>query len=462
MLVRCPCVKFTPTLTLVLAFASCTEKSERPRIPVVPAATVVVAPPTIASDAAVAATPDATRIDGDPSALAFLENGALAVATEKELVVADGAGPLRRVQLRGRTPKLDRDQGEGIVLDGAGDDVVLLETPTLRELYAGPGFAVMGSPHAIATTGAAPSVLLQHRGKLVRFELPPGRSKRVDSVDLSGSGRHAVVTWSLDDTIDAEAAVFDADAGRRIGAVRPMPVFATQPLATIAGDRQIAIDDRKVVVVDLATATVVRSANVACPKNAFLGNPKASADADLVLVTCGSDGIALEAKTLAPKRRYARIMPGCDNGEILPAHFEPNAKSELVVEGCGGIARLDLATGKYRCSDEIGLVGAEYEIVSPGPNGPMRQAPAGRENLPHCTPEDRAMHLRLGSSDTYWMVYGDEHGELVHRGGTIALDAGATLHTLSRDEKKIAYAVKGRVVVRTLPEGKVVQEIVSR
>lgn len=463
MLARCPFVKFRMIVAVTLAMTSCSERSDRPvaKTPSAPPATVVVTVPPKAADAGLSVTLDPKRIDGDPSGLAFLPDGKLAVATDKELVVVDASGAMQRIALRGRTPKLDHEEGgEGIVLEGQSD-VVLLETPTLRELHSGPGFALTRPPQAIATMGTSPSVLVQLGGKLARFTLPPGKTKRVDSVDVTTSGKSVVVTWSIEDTMEADAAVFETSTGRLIGRVRPMPVFAMQPTATIVGDVQVAVDKGAVVVVDLTTAAVVRSAKVACPKESFLGNPRTAPGADLVLVTCGNDGIALDAKTLATRRRYSRIMPGCDNGDILPAHFDPKTKSELVLEGCGGIARLDLTTGKYRCSDEIGLAGAEYEIVAPGPGGPTRQAPPGRENLPRCTKDDDAANMRLGASGNYALTYGDVPA-IVHAGGRFALEEGASLHTISRDETKIAYALKGRVVVRSLPAGAVVQEIVSR
>ncbi len=464
MLVRCPSVKFTMTIAMTLAIASCSEKTDRrvAKTPSPPAATVVVAVPPAAADAGPSVTIDPKRIAGDPSALAFLEDGTLAIATDKELVLVEPAGATRRTELRGRTAKLDRDPAsQGIVLEGASD-VVLLETPTLRELYSGPGSVVLGPLPAIATAGAAPAVLAQLGGKLTRFTLPPGKAKRVDRIELVAAGKSALVTWSIEDAMEADAAIFDASTGRLIGRVPPMPTFSVQPVAAVAGDVEIAIEKGKVVVIDLTTAAVLRSAKVACPKDQFLGNPTTVQGADLVLVTCGGDGIALDAKTLAPKRRYSRIMPGCDNGEVLPAHFDAKTRTELVVEGCGGIARLDLATGKYRCSDEIGLVGAEYQMV---PTGTARQAPPGRENLPRCTKDDEAgsMHVAASANGTFAIVYGEDGAPAVlHAGGKIALDGGASAFAFSKDETKLAYALKDRVIVRSLPDGATVREISSR
>lgn len=445
-------------LAVTLVMASCTEKSERSaaKAPIAPPATVEVAPSPRSEDAAIAATIDPKRIDGDPVGLAFLDDGGLALATDTEVAVAGASGISGRVPLKGRSARLEG--GQGIVLEGRSE-VALLETPSLRELYSGPGYVLTRPSQAIATTGSATSVLVQHAGKLARFTLPPGKSKRVDTIEITASGKHAVVTWSIEDTMDADAAVFDVATARMIGHARPMPAFSVAPTASLVGDLQVAIDKNEVLVIDLASAAIVRRAKVACPKDSFLGNPTSAPGSDVVLVTCGADGIGLDAKTLAPRRRYPRIMPGCDNGELLPGHFD-QAKNELVLEGCGGIARMELATGKYRCSDEIGLAGAEYD-VAPSPNGSGRRAPPGRENLPHCTKDDDAMNMGIGTSGTYAITYG-EPSAIVHAGGRIELEPAASQFAIARDEKRIAYAVKGRVIVRSLPAGAIIQEIATR
>lgn len=439
----------------LLLIAACTDKTERPaaKAPAAPAATVVV--PAQPKSPAQAALPEGDGIDGAPDVVSFLRDGSLLVATDKEVVVVDGAGKLHRAVTGGRAVKIDPTvAGEGVVLEGSSE-LVLLDTPSLRELYRGPGTALSRPAEAIDVHGA---VLVPIGGKLVRFTLPAGKEKRGDTVELVNGDELAVVTWMLEDTMEAEAAVFDVATGRLIGRALPMPLFAMQPIAVVAGTRQIGIDKGSVVAIDLTSAAVVKTSKLACPKGSFLGNPMAIDGGDLVLVTCGADGITLDARTFAQKRRIPRIIPGCDNGEILPAHLDPKAKGVLVVEGCGGEARLDLGTGVYRCSDEIGLVGAEYEMV---PGGPGRRAPPGRENVPRCTKEDEAANMRIGTSGTYAFAYG-EVPSIVHAGGTILLEEGAGAPALSPDEKKVAYAVSDRVIVRSLPSGAIVKEIARR
>ena len=452
-------------LVCVALSLGCSETADRRRAKApspAATATVIVAPSNPASDAGLLTGGIDTGFDGELTGLAFLQNGTLAVATDKEILTLDAAGALRRAPANGRAASLDSaEYAEGIVLEGKSD-VVLLDAPTLRELYVGGGRRLVGPLDAIAIDGDAPSVLVARGGKLARFTLPQGKPRRVDHFEIVAGGTRAIVTWSFDETTASDATIFDVATGRAVGRAVPTNVFAGEPRAAIAGAFQYGLENGRAVVIDLASGAVARSARIACPKDAFLGNPLLSPTGDWLLVTCGPDGIALDPRTLAAKRRYSRILPGCDNGYSLPAHYDAKSSSVLVVEGCGGEARLDLKTGKYTCSDDVGLVGADYEIVALAPGVPSRRAPAGRENLPRCTAglEPGAPNA-LGSSGAYSFVYG-EPPEIVHAGGKLALDAGTSLPAISPDESKIAYELKDRVVVRSLPSGAVLHELRRR
>lgn len=454
---------------LAAAAVACTERSERPspRTPPPPAVVVVAPPPRSAPDAGSGVAPLANPggLDGKPTSVAYLGDGTLVIATDKEIVTVDRAGTMNRKTTAGRTAVVEstRASGAGLVLHG-NDDIVLLETPSLRELFAGKGAALPTSVAAVATLDEPPSVLLQVEGKLARLAVPKskdGKTIRVDNVQIVVGGKRAIVTWLPDESVDAEAALFDVATGRVVGRALPTPAFSMRPVSTIKGTTQYGAEKGSVVVLDLSTGAVVRSAKVACPKDSFIGNPMINDAGDTLLVTCGADGITLDPRTLAVKRRFSRILPGCDNGEVLPASYDPQSRNELVIEGCGGEARLDLTTGKYRCSDDIGLVGAPYELV-PSPMGHSRQVPAGRENLPHCTKEsDQTRPYQVGHTGRYTMAE-----NVVHGSGpapvTIKLEEHAQPPSFTADDGQMAYIVDDRVVVRSLPTGAVVREITLR
>ena len=71
------------------------------------------------------------------------------------------------------------------------------------------------------------------------------------------------------------------------------------------------------------------------------------------------------------------------------------------------------------------------------------------------------MNMGIGTSGTYAITYG-EPDAIVHAGGRIELEPAASQFAIARDEKRIAYAVKGRVIVRSLPAGAIIQEIATR
>jgi hypothetical protein len=158
------------------------------------------------------------------------------------------------------------------------------------------------------------------------------------------------------------------------------------------------------------------------------------------------------------------MMPGCDNGEILPAHFDPKAPNRLLVEGCGGLAKLDLSTGKYACTDADGLVGAPYEMVPRMPGDARPTIPADRRGLPRCTSgEPSAQPYLIPSASNAWVLSadGDVPTLVGPKGEKIELEPNAPPPTLSLDETMMAYDLGGRVVLRAIPSGALLGEIVE-
>jgi hypothetical protein len=171
-------------------------------------------------------------------------------------------------------------------------------------------------------------------------------------------------------------------------------------------------------------------------------------------VTCGEDGVVLDATTLATRRRLPSIMPGCDNGPFLGGEILKDGRT-LRLDGCGGEAKLDLQTGNYACGDDPGLLGAPYDMGVGLPGRP--RMPTGRERVPRCAKGD-SQTTRLGSSDTYRLDQSD-HYAVVFNGGALSLGDDAGYPVIAPDESEIAYTSGDRVVVRSLPGGKTVTEL---
>lgn len=227
--------------------------------------------------------------------------------------------------------------------------------------------------------------------------------------------------------------------------------------AVIAGIYGYEIGDRTLSRVDLRSGAVTKT-SIACPAKNMLSNPTPSSSHDIVLVTCETDGIVLDGKSLRERRRIPAIMPGCDNGMTLDGQIAGDQHT-LRVEGCGGEARLDLATGVYACSDDPGLAGAPYDVGIPGPG--TRSAPHGRGHLKPCTPRngDYGRAVPLGTSRRYQLIQGEEHWLVKGPASEIALDGETSMPVLSADEQLIAFARGTTVVVRQLPSGTVKAEL---
>ena len=203
---------------------------------------------------------------------------------------------------------------------------------------------------------------------------------------------------------------------------------------------------------------MLKQSTVRCAKGETPLNPTPSPSGALLLVTCGGDAVVLDGVTLAEKRRIKNMMPGCDNGNDLGGVVLADGHT-LRLEGCGGEARIDLDRGVYTCGDSAGIVGAPYMMVA-GPGGTMApQAPAARATLPPCTKDLTRSTSSFGTSGRYRLVHG-ERLTIEHALGVITLeDDGAAVPVIARDEASFAYLRGDKVVVRSLPAGKVLLEL---
>jgi hypothetical protein len=464
-----------------LVAIECTENN--PRAPVnttpisAPATTVVVPAQSSASPPAVITTANpANTIDGSITGFELFADGSLGVSSDREVVVVDPSGAFHRHPIaQGQAARLDSmGHGTAVVIESGTkmDEHVMLSVPALQEIFSGPSSRLQRPTDAVATRGPSATVIAQIGSSISKFSLPGNLSKTVESLDVAPTKKYAVVTYSIESTDASLGAIFEVASGKLIGKAPPISSFSPAGRALIVGDLMYGVEKDNVVITDLSNGTA-RRAKLQCTQLGQAGNPMLSPKKDLLLATCGEDGFALDPKTLGVKKRFTRMMPGCDNGDILPAHFEPKVENELIVEGCGGIAKLDLSTGKYKCTDSDGLVGAPYEMV-PLPHGggggggghsqPVRRIPADRQGLPRCSATDAQMPYLLPSASNSWQMKSDADVPTLvgPKGETIKLEASAPVPTLSTDETRLAYQLTDRVILRAVPAGNIILEIVQR
>jgi hypothetical protein len=248
------------------------------------------------------------------------------------------------------------------------------------------------------------------------------------------------------------------------------PIYGPPPRVAHAGPSGFVVEGRRLERIDLRTAKVDRQTTIRCGKDLEVGNPTPSPSGGLVLVTCGDDGVVLDGMTLLERRRISRIIPGCDNGGTLGGVVLDDGHT-MLLSGCGGEAKLDLATGRYVCGDNSGVLGAPYDIApvfAVGPGGvptmttPVApSAPAGRERVPRCTPESEAgQTTMLGPTSRYRLLHGEQRLTIKHVGGkTIELEEDASYPSVAPDDSVFAYPRGARVVVRSLPDGALRAEI---
>jgi hypothetical protein len=429
----------------LLALAACRVSKSAETGAAVEIADVAAQPPVV-----VAKKPEAARVDAGPpdtpSSITFAGDGTIVVVGERTIVARAKDGTLARQPLAKSESAEAGDAVPGVVVRSE-QDVRLLATPSLRVLASGKGETILFSPGFVVI---GHEVLVQHGDALLRLAIPSDAS-RVVRVTPVASGTRINMSYAVDDDGGGhtEAKLFDAQTGAVVGRGVPLESFAGDPpRAATSENAGFFIEGSKLSRISLTSGKVEKQVTIRCGGGQqWLNNPTPSASGDTVLVTCNGNGIVLDGVTLVERRRIPDIIPGCDNGAILGGVIDRDNRT-LLLGGCGGEAKLDLTTGKFKCGDDPGLLGAPYEIVG---GGPQRTVPAGRENVPRCTNESEiGMVSFIGHGIT--LVHKER---LVVRVGskTIELEEGASYPKLSHDESLMAYPRGDRVMLRSLPDG---------
>lgn len=375
------------------------------------------------------------------------------------------------------------------------DHVRLLSTRDLRVLYEGPGRSVAGvlaipTASAAAATATDPyqdtAIAFEHAGTFVTLQLPnDGGQKEVSNIDYDTSTGFAVVSWIEGDT--KRAAAYQVSSTKLLGSAVPhddvFPTVSTvgrvqyyiaklpprprpaprsssfpseMPMPVRPGsihpepllEYVEGLQSRSLVARDMTTGQVLRQREIRC--NQFLGNPTVSPNGSTVLVTCGGQAIVLDGQTLAERRRIKDVIPGCDNGFDLSGRIVSDSPATLLVEGCGGISKMSLATGNWLCGDSPGVMGGPYEAMSFGGDLPKpKRAPA-----PRCSKssEDSSRELLDHEGRFEWLY--EEHSVLAD-GHRIELEPNATTPLLSPARDRLVYLDGNKLVIRALPSGQI-------
>lgn len=444
---------------LFLGVAGCSPSAAR-RTPVVQASPTEAppAPDRAAAPSAVPATPAEIAPPDPPGLVTFLGDGTLLVAGTRSLLAwspVGSSGRSRHFALPEGQPTLVTSPAHAGVVIALPARVLVLTTPDLTLAHDGAGAALTGVP-AVHLEGER-VLLTQSGSKLVRLDTrgaPAGASVETVMPLLDGKRFSVTFVASAPDGSDRASALFyDAERGSVLGPGLPFRLYSpTAPRAGHSGRVGFSIEGQEVLRWDLEKAKVERRGTVRCGADRELGNPTPSPSSDLLAVTCGDDLIVLDGKTLKSRRRIPRVVPGCDQGPSLSGRVLPDGKT-LQLEGCGGIAKLDLGSGKYTCGDSEGVMGAPYLDAPPAPGAPVR-APVARRSVPACSKSVDEQPYSLGSTGRYQVVYG-ERMRVVHGAAVLELEPDSQVPVLSPDETLLAYARADHVVVRGLPDGKV-------
>lgn len=454
---RCPGVWNLSVVTLSAAAWACA--SPQPTAPPRVIAATAEPPPEPARPPAPVPEPAADA--GPPvtletvTTIEYVADGTLVLAGPTSLVARAPDGALKRVAIEPNAVVGVSSRFPGVVVQAPAGETKLYETPSLSQLYAGKGEPLLLSQNVIRNER---SVLFQRAGKLQTITLPSSVKEGAQIEELTTvTPTRLNLTYGLEGVDTKLALLFDADTGSVVGEGVPIEGFSgLAPKGGIAGKIGYRIEGQQVVRVDLETGKVDRRATTACKAGQDFGNPTPSPSGELLLLTCDNDGIVLDGKTLAKRRQIPRILPGCDNGPILGGAVLADG-STLLLEGCGGEAKVNLKTGKYLCGDSAGVMGAPYEMLGAAPT--QTRMPAGRAKTPPCN-EGYVSQANIGRSRRYKRLY--DPSMLIADGKKIALEADAEyLGALAPDEKSYAYLRGGRVVIRSLPDGKIQAELVT-
>jgi hypothetical protein len=448
-------------LATIAAVSGC-ERQAAPPTHAEPAPVAIAIPPALPASSAVAVDAGPTPSPPEEAAtVSALGDGTWIAYGTRTLLAVAADGRATRYALAEGSRVATSEGLEGVVVEH-GDDQVLLSTPDLTVLERAKKAHIVETLSALYLA-AEHAVLLVGRGKALRVKLPPTvKDPRVSDVRVIAGGTRVNVMLFDDasQTSVAQALLYDIGTGALVGRGVPMSDYSTPaPLGGYVGYSGFVADGTTVSRVDLRTGKVVQSSTIRCPKDEPFGNPTPNASESVVLVTCGADGVVLDGATLREKRRIPRIMPGCDNGGMLGGLFLADDRT-MLLQGCGGEAKLDVGTGKYLCGDDAGLLGAPYDMaMSPG-QPPSRRLPAGRDRVPKCTSAQASGAVTvLGASGTVRLVQSGERLRVTHGAKSITLEEDAQYPTLAKDERSFAYPRGKGVIIRSLPAGAVVAEI---
>jgi hypothetical protein len=409
------------------------------------------------------ATPEAGAPDSSAAvaidSYAFAGDGTLVVTGGDRMLARAPDGTMKTTWVAAGVTAVLSPTMPGIILDpGRGGGLTLLSTPDLAPVYKGDGQALIFGGAIV--DDASRTLLSAHAGGLVKIALPApavAASVRVDTAVLVAGGTRVDVTMAVPPDDRFIGMLYDAATGQPVGPGLVMPTIGmSAQVGAPLGHVGFQVDGREVQRIDLDAARIVRRARPPCGspgRDAALGNPTPDPSGRTLVVTCGFDLVALDAVTLREVHRIPQVVPGCDQYPLLGGVMLGDART-LLLQGCGGEARLDVTTGKYACADDDGLLGAPYDMGMAAPGG--RRVPAGREHVPHCHGGD-TMDEGLGTSGHIRIARGTPDVVLTEA-GKIVLEGETSFDVVSPDGSELAYVHGTRVVVRKLPGGEVVAD----
>jgi hypothetical protein len=398
-----------------------------------------------------------------PQLVTFLGDGTLLAVGDHTLVARATTGAIARALLPPKASvQYSNDLAGVIVLDG--DVASILATPSLALLHRGPGAPLTGSSAALAVDDGQ-SVLVQSGDRFAKLTLPTElkTARPTSLVGVLGGTRFnlTVETEAPGGGTLAHGVLYEA-TGAHLGKGIPLEPFAINvPRGGHANDAGFFVEGKRVFRVDFRTAAITAQRDVSCPRDRDVGNPTPSPSGELLLVTCGEDAVVLDGRTLTERRRFPRVIPGCDNGPVLGGVILPDNHT-MRLQGCGGEARVDLATARYLCGDSAGLLGAPYDVGVPTPGvTPSRpHLPAGRASVRPCNEgvSDGTSNI-FGLTGRYRIA---DHGKglvIEHAKGTLPLENLTNYPVIAPDDSSVAFLREETIFVQRLPDGAVVAQI---
>jgi hypothetical protein len=398
----------------------------------------------------------------EETALSWLSDRTLIVQTPDWLAARTQTGKTYRVLLApGDTINLASAK-EGIVVSHADRETcALYSTPSLEKVLEGKCALPMRDwGAAVFSLGGKTILAFQKNGTL--FKVPVPKADSLIAVDPSDSGKIAVLS---DDRAGGGARIVRSDTGAEIGAVAPLYEYGgSLAMGAIVGESLYALHGDVVDQIDLATGKTQGQIRVGCKpavRSRGSSEPPPVAEFDSssdphslfastsrLLVVCKNDLLVFGNRTV--EGRIPRVLPGCDNMG-LPGALSADGKRFTVI-GCGGIARIDLATRKYLCADNEGVAGGAYAMVP----GIDTRAPLRRGALPRCTKAPEGVQF-LDEDEQYWIEIRNDDTRIV-RGASASFalekEAMAAVYVNVPGAPQLAYVSGHEIVGRQLPDGK--------